>query len=335
MHHYRSNGIDNLQCCDHENEASVGDNAVPNSENLRLKGSAFQHKAKALLNTATSWSPDLCCPICRGLEWKEKLYVRNVSISQCDNCGLFTTTDFLTRDRKTETLYDSTPEQYGLYCRQYLPGRLRSYEIGIIKIERFRQLGNLLEIGSSFGFFLDMASRSGWNAVGVEISRYACEVAQSRGCRTYNCDIRNAPLGKESFDAIIMWDVIEHFPNPIEILRQCVRLLRHGGALFIKTPDARALNLFSSPIRYIYRNFVYPANTAEHVFHFTPESLSNLVREAGIGAIEVDLDSERGDWRTRVISGNNQIIRCIRWAVMRYAFARGWPYEFVLMAIKG
>jgi 2-polyprenyl-3-methyl-5-hydroxy-6-metoxy-1,4-benzoquinol methylase len=179
-----------------------------------------------------------------------------------------------------------------------------------------------------------MASRSGWNAVGVEISRYACEVAQSRGCRTYNCDIWNAPLGKESFDVIIMWDVIEHFPNPNEILRQCVRILRPGGALFIKTPDARALISLSSPIRYIYRNFVYPANTTEHVFHFTPESLSALVREIGMDPIEVDLDSEGRDWKTRVISGNNQLVRCIRWGVMRFAFARGWPYEFVLTAVK-
>jgi 2-polyprenyl-3-methyl-5-hydroxy-6-metoxy-1,4-benzoquinol methylase len=312
----------------------VGDNAVQNGGNLRLKGNAFRHKAKASLNTATSGNLAVHCPICWGLEWKKKLYVRSASISQCDNCGLLATTDFLNKDINTETFYDTTPEQYSLYCRQYLPGRLRSYEIGITKIERFRQLGNLLEVGSGFGFFLDMASRSRWNAVGVEISRIACEVALSRGCKVYNCDIRNASLAIDSFDVIVMWDVIEHFQNPKEIIRQCVQFLRPGGALFIKTPDARALNLLSSPIHNIYRNYVYPANTAEHVFHFTPESLSTLVREASIGAIEVDFDSEGGDWRTRVISGNNQLIRCIRWAVMRYAFAHGWPYEFVLTAIK-
>jgi len=199
------------------------------------------------------------------------------------------------------------------------------------ELERFRKTGRLLEVGSGYGFFLEMASNAGWDAVGVEISSYACKVAESKGCKVYNCSLEDIPFNPESFDVIVMWDVIEHFTSPARIVHQCFNLLRPGGALILKTPNARALVPSFAPIRAIYRHFVYPANTAEHVFHFTPENLSAMIRGAGFKDIEIDSSDE---WNERVVSGNNFLVRGIRWAVMRYAYAHGWPYEFILTGIK-
>lgn len=277
----------------------------------------------------------LPCPVCGALDWAEGLTVRSSPISRCMNCGLLATSHLLPRNTITGSLYDVTQDHYRIYCKQYLQARLVSYRHEISRLARFYSTGRLLEVGSGYGFFLEMASRAGWNAEGVEISRYACEVARSRGCNAYHGDLQNAPVRLKSFDVIVMWDVIEHVPAPRETIRYCLELLRTNGALVLKTPDARALSPSPlSPMRAMYRHFVYPANTAEHVFHFTPESLSLMIRGLDIESYDISVGAERGDWCERVVPGHNSFVRCLRWLIMKYAYAQRWPYEFVVTVIK-
>jgi 2-polyprenyl-3-methyl-5-hydroxy-6-metoxy-1,4-benzoquinol methylase len=199
------------------------------------------------------------------------------------------------------------------------------------KLERFRNSRRLLEIGSGYGSFLEAAATAGWDAEGVEISRYACDVARGRGCQVYCGQLEAAPVAESAFDVIVMWDVIEHLTSPLEVLSRVARLLRPGGAVFIRTPDARALAPSLGPIRFIYRHFVYPANTPEHVFHFTPAGLARVLANVGIHQADVDAHTMLDEC---VAAGNHLPIRAIRSAVLRYAQALGWPYEFVLTGVK-
>jgi len=110
-----------------------------------------------------------------------------------------------------------------------------------------------------------------------------------------------------------------------------VKLLRSGGILILRTPDARALSLEGGLLRAAYRHLAYPANTPEHVFHFTPQGLARMVAGLGLKHIEVN---PVGTWEECVISGKNVIVRAGRWMILRYALAHHWPYEFVLTAVK-
>ncbi len=273
----------------------------------------------------------ICCPVCNKSEWRKTQKVRLSDLSACVNCGLLATTAFLIQDNASNVCYDVTPEQYAQYRKDYLESRLLSYGREMAKIERFRQYNRLLEVGSGYGFFLELATRAGWDSVGVEISKYACKIAESHGCKVYNCDLKDVSFASEFFDVIVMWDVIEHIADPAAIANQCLNLLRPGGALLLKTPDARALRASFGPIRTMYRHFVYPANTAEHIFHFTPTHLSAMVKRIGFSNTEVALNEQ---WDERIVTGNNLLVRSIRLAIMRYAHARRLPYEFILIGIK-
>jgi 2-polyprenyl-3-methyl-5-hydroxy-6-metoxy-1,4-benzoquinol methylase len=205
------------------------------------------------------------------------------------------------------------------------------YERVMPSLEHFRKTGRLLEIGCSYGYFLEMARSFGWRAEGVEISGYASEVARSKGFEIHQGELQTLALDPGSYDVIVMWDVIEHLLNPAVVVERCADLLMPGGVVVARTPNARALGTTGGLLGLAYKQLAYPANTPEHVFHFTPESLSSLLRKKGFGRVETD---EYGGWEERIISGRNVGVRMGRYLIMRYAIYRQWPYEFLITAVK-
>jgi 2-polyprenyl-3-methyl-5-hydroxy-6-metoxy-1,4-benzoquinol methylase len=271
------------------------------------------------------------CPVCGVARWRPWGTVRGEALSQCEQCHLAATADFVEGRKNPDTLYDVEPAHAEIYARHYLPHRRALYARCLPQLDRFRETGRLLEVGSGYGYFLEMAAQAGWQAEGVEISRYCCEIARLRGCRVHHGHLHEAALGASTYDCVVLWDVIEHFTHPDAILRQCHALLRPGGAVLMRTPDARALARSFDPARAAYRSLAYPANTAEHVFHFTPRDLAALAANSGFMTDAID---HAGPWRERVISGNNRAVWAGRWLLMRLAEWRDWPYEFVFYGVK-
>ena|SRR5579859_109269 len=273
----------------------------------------------------------LSCPTCGTGDWKHVRRVRGASISQCGRCGLLATTDFLVGNATADGLYETSLEHYEEYGDRYLPRRIPAFERVISSLERFRRTGRLLEVGCSYGDFLEVARRAGWRADGIEISSYACQVARSKGFEVHSGELEGLALNRNSYDVIAMWDVIEHLRDPGEIVQRCKELLAPGGALVARTPNADALERRGGLPGLAYRQLAYPANTREHVFHFTPKSLSQLLKAQGFERVETD---DYGGWEERVISGGSAPVRMGRYLIMRYAWLRRWPYEFVVTAMK-
>jgi 2-polyprenyl-3-methyl-5-hydroxy-6-metoxy-1,4-benzoquinol methylase len=297
-----------------------------------------QHVVREVALTETSTASTglptcvLACPICNTKNWHYAQNVRRATLSQCTNCGLLATTSFLQSHLDIEELYDVTPQNYEEYRKYYLGSRLAFYKRILPKLSPFFKTARLLEIGSGYGYFLGMASRAGWDAEGVEISKYACEVARSRGCKVHQKDLLAVDLPLESHDVVVMWDVIEHLTDVEKIVERCVALLRPGGALVARTPDARALQYTKGFFRAAYRHLAYPANTAEHIFHFTPERLSLLMARNEFQEINIDTSDK---WEERPVSGRNRFVRIGRYLILRHAYIKRWPYEFVVTAVKG
>jgi SAM-dependent methyltransferase len=55
------------------------------------------------------------------------------------------------------------------------------------------------------------------------------------------------PLEDESFDKIVMYDVIEHLNDVIPAIEECYRLLKPEGLLHLKTPHFSSPNSFTDP----------------------------------------------------------------------------------------
>lgn len=44
------------------------------------------------------------------------------------------------------------------------------------------------------------------------------------------------------FDVVVAIEIIEHLENPFAFIRECARLLKNGGLLFLTTPNVEAIN---------------------------------------------------------------------------------------------
>ena len=97
------------------------------------------------------------------------------------------------------------------------------------------QGGNILDIGCGLGFALSGLGPQ-WIKYGVEYSKYAGEVASEWG-EIYIGTLENARYPDAKFDAILLYDVIEHVPKPEELILEISRVLKPRGKLVIGTPD--------------------------------------------------------------------------------------------------
>jgi SAM-dependent methyltransferase len=78
-----------------------------------------------------------------------------------------------------------------------------------------------------------------------------------------------------SFDAVTLWDVLEHVPEPMDFMKLCATLLKPGGRLMVNVPD-----LDSPEARLLGKR--WPLLLAEHLNYFTRRSLRICGEKAGL-----------------------------------------------------
>jgi SAM-dependent methyltransferase len=195
-------------------------------------------------------------------------------ILRCRGCGF--------GYRQTRFSEQKLAEMYGamdphLYQAE-MEGRRRTAQRRLEVVRRHVHGRRLLDVGCASGVFLELAAEAGWDATGVEPSAALCRQASkalagkgSALCTTLEC----APLAAAFFDAITIWDVLEHVPDPLAMLRKCRLLLRPGGFLFVNVPD-----LDSIEARILGRR--WPLVLAEHLNYFNRPSLDLAGRKTGL-----------------------------------------------------
>ncbi|MCX7855697.1 MAG: class I SAM-dependent methyltransferase [Anaerolineae bacterium] len=142
----------------------------------------------------------------------------------------------------------------------------------------FPQRGCLLDVGCADGYFLEMAWADGWKVAGVEISEpMAKETADRLGVPV----VTSLDDLSETYDAVTLWEVVEHFPDPVGELQQLVGFLRPGGVLMLSTPNAGHWQALREPEAWnAYRP---PA----HLVLFTAGSLKFALEKAGFSSVRI------------------------------------------------
>ena len=189
-------------------------------------------------------------------------------VVRCRTCGLLRS-DPAPPPELTNTLYQKSEFSYGenvaMLRRNY--GRLlRELE------QRSSQRGALLDIGCGNGFLLEEAIEHGWREVaGLEPSRDARDAAATHVRDAIVGDVlRPGVFRPGTFDAVTMFQVLDHLQDPIEALRECRNVLRPGGLVLAVNHNAKALSARllgeRSPIVDIEHTYLYDGRTMKRLF---------------------------------------------------------------------
>ena len=99
----------------------------------------------------------------------------------------------------------------------------REFARAVDFIRRCKSSGRLLDIGCAYGFFLQEAQRF-FDVSGIELAEDAANVSGRRACRScqaWPTSQRWPKLG--TLDVITLFDVIEHLPQPQDMLALACR----------------------------------------------------------------------------------------------------------------
>ena len=142
--------------------------------------------------------------------------------------------------------------------------------------------GNVLDIGCGDGGMLHLLPQE-WKKFGVDISEEACTQARNRGIHAVCAPFLSAQF-PYPFQWVIALDVLEHFPNPHEILQRMVELLEPGGLVVIQTGNADCLVARTLKVDWSYTAIF------GHLFVTTPNALRNTMADLGVEEVELKLD---------------------------------------------
>lgn len=157
-------------------------------------------------------------------------------------------------------------------------------------LSRFKRGGRYLEIGSAYGFSLNLA-RSWFDRVeGVEINPEAAAYAVKRfNVETHVGDFLAQNLPEKSYDAVTSWATLEHLPTPHLYIEKVAKLLKPGGVFACTTIDIEAL------VPRFRKDKWRQIHPPTHVSYYSKRTLSMLLKKYGF---KVRYTSYRGQHRS-------------------------------------
>lgn len=142
--------------------------------------------------------------------------------------------------------------------------------------------GRVLDVGCGGGQILANLQQHGWTVEGVDFDPQAVAAARERGVTVRLGGLADQNYPDASFDAVIMSHLIEHVPDPLELIRECHRILKPGGRLVIVTPNPQSLShrLFGRAWRGL--------EPPRHLYIQTRNSLGKLTRASGFQEVSLE-----------------------------------------------
>jgi SAM-dependent methyltransferase len=205
----------------------------------------------------------------------DRLHYRMV---RCRNCGLVRSDPVLSAEALADLYKDSTFD-YG----DELEGLRATYGAALDRAASYltRRQG-LVDIGCGSGFVLEVARQHGWTDVhGVEPSGDAIAKATPEIAPVIVHDMMRAGLFPErSLAAVTLFQVLDHMPDPVGLLRDCREILMPGGVIMAFNHNVTAWSARLLKER-------SPIIDVEHTYLYSPGTMRQLFTAAGFDVISV------------------------------------------------
>lgn len=240
------------------------------------------------------------CPICRLKNTTPKHRKGDFFHYACKDCECL----FIRPKPAGEYLTQMYGEEDYLTVYLEKEGVKQYAEYFAAELSTMYPIGRLLEIGSSVGWFLAAAHKKGWDVTGVETSLKACDIA----CKLPGLEkavIQGSILDNSTwnkvvaysdkqvgnlFDLIVLHQTLEHFDEPVELIRKLTPLLTKGGKFSIVVPDL-GQSIGNTEWGHLNGTFA-----GEHITLFTMETMKKLAEICELEIIHSEILTDSQDF---------------------------------------
>lgn len=244
------------------------------------------------------------CPTCGSTDARHELDKDHMQIVRCGACDLVYVTPTFDEAHYREVYaseeYQDIVRDLGIKSHEYRVQRFGTERVGLMARHLSVDTPRYLDVGCSTGFVVEAARDAGWRATGIDLNPSAIEFGVGRGLDLRTAALEDAGFEAGGFDAVSLFDVLEHLIDPVRTLRACTRLLAPGGIVFLYVPN------YDSASRLLMgkdAHFIWPTH---HLNYYTPVTLGDLMTREGLETVYVateGLDIVDYLWYRREVHG--------------------------------
>jgi SAM-dependent methyltransferase len=224
------------------------------------------------LGNDTIW---IRCLLCGSASDSAFLFFRDFRIARCSNCGfLFVnprpTEEGLLRLYSNQQTNPFLEEQFEAF----------EYELPVLtkilrKIQKYVPAGELLEVGCGRGDFVRVARMQGFSVTGCDIFGGRKPVGDD--ITFFDGALRDAKFHDESFDVVVVRNILEHLFDPNIEINEIKRILKPHGYLYLKVPNVAFEHGLRCRLMYQRK---YHFDPPYHLNYFSPTSLHRFLTRA-------------------------------------------------------
>jgi 2-polyprenyl-3-methyl-5-hydroxy-6-metoxy-1,4-benzoquinol methylase len=268
--------------------APRGDPATVDGDYTR--GSTLLGLNTELASGMADWPRFASCPVCASADIDALAVVRHMPYDRCRSCG-FVFCNPYPPEAVRDAFYNSAFYTNYRVLEDHMRERDPYFSISMYtdmralasRVAEFSPT-RVLDYGCGTGSLLALL-RDEFDvteAHGLEISAQARE----RADRAYGLDIagRVEDLPYQSYDMVLLLEVIEHVPDPDAFFAEMARLISPGGVVVVTTPAVDNLIGHRAPQHCLH----YTAPS--HVSLFTSRAMHVLLEKHGFSSVRFDTD---------------------------------------------
>ncbi len=166
--------------------------------------------------------------------------------------------------------------------------RAASYRVDLLRAHT--ETGSLIEIGAGTGAFAVAAQSAGFQVSAIEMSERCCRYLSEREGIEAICSDRplEAIASLPQARVVALWHVLEHLPNPAEVLARLAEKVQPGGVLAIAVPNPRSLQFRTLRTRWVH------LDAPRHLCLIPPATLIDRGEDLGLTKVALSTNDPDG-----------------------------------------